>query len=212
MGKVLRGRWRCWRRRPPGRECLDGGPCASTSPPPRGGCRPAGGMFVESVCRENGKGGGGSTAERHRECLRFTVREMACQPLAFGPCGACREGHPQYSSRRGPWRQACTVHAPTIHDRATPLSEGGISCRHPWHFPAAARTRKMEGEAHGASSGSGRAARAERREERHSRWVGERAPWGRTSARRRQRRAWSSLPARRKSSPESTHAGAKSGA
>ena len=55
-------------------------------PPPRGGCRPAGGMSVGCVCLENGKGGGGSTAgcrwERlslHRQRMgmpSFTVRAM----------------------------------------------------------------------------------------------------------------------------------------
>ncbi len=51
--------WKRWTGRPLGRKCQDSGPCASTRPPPGGGCRPAGEMSVEGVCRENGKGGGG---------------------------------------------------------------------------------------------------------------------------------------------------------
>ncbi len=43
----------------------------------------------------------------------------------------CRDGRPQYSPRRGPCRLSFAMHPPSIHGRATPLSEGGVSCRPP---------------------------------------------------------------------------------
>ncbi len=67
--------------------------------------------------------------------FRFAGSGTVCHLSPYGPSGGCHDGHPQYSPRRGPLRRACTFIAPAIHGRATPLSEGGRSCRHPLQAP-----------------------------------------------------------------------------
>ncbi len=107
-----------------------------------GGRRPGGGMEGEFV------GGGARSANTLRTLFRRPregtkggrLREAPSRQPVLLPeqsCAGC-DGPPQYSPRRGPCRLSFASHEHSIHGRATPLSEGGVSCRplcalHSWN-------------------------------------------------------------------------------
>ncbi len=104
---------------------------ASIRPPPRGGVPPAGRRLQECTFGVDGKGGGGSTAGGRRGML---PHGSSAKSLSF--CYRNRvvlgcDGRPQYSPRRSPCCLSFSSHGHPIHGRATPLSEGGVSCRPP---------------------------------------------------------------------------------
>ena len=72
----------------------------------------------------NGKGGGGSTAGGRR-CIR-TLGPSAKVLIRSLPVRsrACRDGHAQYSPRRGPCRFPFSRHGHPIHGRTPPLGGG----------------------------------------------------------------------------------------
>ena len=103
---------------------LENGECASIPPLREGGAARWKDCQWDCAFGANGKGGGGSTAGSRR-CMRplgpsakFLIRPSVRSR-------ACRDGRPQYSPRRGPCRLSFAMHPPSIHGRATPLSEGG---------------------------------------------------------------------------------------
>ena len=106
------------------------GMSARIRPSPRGGCRPATGMNMESDCRKIGKGGGGSTAGCRRGCYQFSGHRKACHLSLFGPCNGCRDGHPQYSPRRGPGAGRAFSLPPSFMAAPPPSRRGACPVAH----------------------------------------------------------------------------------